>query len=54
LFDFLKEVKDAVPNTEYYERKNFRIKQIIEWAKERDFTDIIVFYEKHGNPRKFK
>ncbi|CDW75412.1 ribosome production factor 1 [Stylonychia lemnae] len=47
IFDFLKEVKDAIPNTEYYERKNFRIKQVIEWAIKRDYTDILVFYEKH-------
>ena len=52
LFDFLKEVKEAIPNTYYYERKNFRVKEIIDWAKNRDFTDLILFYEKHGNPRK--
>mmetsp|Transcript_29372 Transcript_29372/g.39715 ORF Transcript_29372/g.39715 Transcript_29372/m.39715 type:complete len:135 (-) Transcript_29372:364-768(-) len=50
IFDFLKEVKTAFPNTEYYERKNFLIKDIIEWAKERDFTDVMVFYEKNGKP----
>jgi rRNA maturation protein Rpf1 len=48
----LKEVKEAIPNTEYYERKNFLVKDIIEWAKKRDYTDLMLFYEKHGNPRK--
>ena len=30
------------------------IKDVIEWAKERDFTDIMLFYEKHAKPRKYK
>ena len=51
IFHFLKEVKTAIPNTYYYQRDNNRIKDIIEWAKKREFTDIMVFYEKHGNPR---
>ena len=33
IFDFMKEVKAVFPNTEYYERKNFLIKKVIEWAK---------------------
>ena len=51
LFHFLKEVKSAIPNTFYYERNNNKIKDIIEWAKKRDFTDVMVFYEKQGLPR---
>jgi ribosome production factor 1 len=50
IFSFLKEVKQAIPNTYYYERKNFRVKDIIEWAKKREFTDLLLFYEKHGKP----
>jgi ribosome production factor 1 len=50
LFDFLKEIKGAFPATEYYERKNFEIKKVIEWAKERGFTDLMLWYEKHGKP----
>lgn len=50
LFEFLKEVKTAFPGSEYYERKNFLLKDIIEWSKERNFTDLLVFYEKHGVP----
>lgn len=50
IFDFLKELKLALPNCEYYPRENFRIKEIIEWSKDRDFTDIMVFQEKWGNP----
>jgi ribosome production factor 1 len=50
LFDFLKEIKGAFPACEYYERKNFEIKKVIEWAKERGFTDLMLWYEKHGKP----
>jgi ribosome production factor 1 len=50
IFHFLKEVKSAFPNCEYYERKNFLIKDIIEWGKKNGFTDLMLFYEKHGKP----
>jgi len=43
-------MKHTLPNFHYYERKNFKIKDIIEWSKNRDFTDLLVFYEKHGKP----
>ena len=43
IFDFMKELKLTIPNLEYYPRENFRIKEIIEWSKERGFTDIMVF-----------
>ena len=50
VFEFMAELKEALPNTHYYPRKNFKIKDIIEQAKERDYTNILVFYEKHGRP----
>ena len=43
LFPFLKEIKLTFPNVEYYPKQNFRIKEIIEWSKERGFTHIMVF-----------
>lgn len=43
IFDFLKELKMTIPNMEYYPRGNNKIKDIIEWSKEKDFTDIIIF-----------
>lgn len=52
MFAFLKEIKSAIPNVYYYERENNKIKDIIEWAKKREFTDVMVLYEKHGKPRK--
>lgn len=50
IFDFMKEIKSAFPGVEYYERKNFEIKKVIEWAKDRGFTDLMLWYEKHGKP----
>ena len=50
IFDFMKELKITIPNMEYYPRENFRIKEIIEWSKDRGFTDILVLQEKWGNP----
>lgn len=50
LFDFLKEIKSAFPNVEYYERKNFQIKNVIEKAKELGYTDLMLWYEKAGKP----
>jgi len=52
VFDFLKELKSTIPNVEYYERKNFRVRDIIEMAKKKDFTDLLLIYEKHGKPRR--
>jgi ribosome production factor 1 len=42
IFDFMKELKITIPNMEYYPRDNNKIKDIIEWSKEREFTDIVV------------
>ena len=50
LFSFLKEVKSAFPNVEYYERKNHLVKTMIEEGKKRGFTDLMLFYEKMGKP----
>ena len=50
LFNFLKEVKAAFPGVEYYERKNHMVKKMIEEAKKRGFTDLMLFYEKMGKP----
>lgn len=43
IFNFLKELKLTIPNLEYYPRQNFKIREIIEWCKEKDYTDIMVF-----------
>ena len=46
----MKEIKAAFPGIEYYERKNHLVKTMIEEAKERGFTDLMLWYEKHGKP----
>ena len=52
IFDFLKEIKASIPGCEYYERKNFLIKDVIKQAKKEGFTALLLFYEKNGIPRK--
>ena len=53
IFDFLKEIKASIPGCEYYERKNFEIKKVIQQAKKEGFTALLLWYEKNGIPRKF-
>jgi len=50
MFDFLKDLKATIPNCFYYERKNFKIKEIVEWAAKKEFTNLLVFVEKNGVP----
>jgi len=50
LFNLLKEIVHVIPGTTYYKRKGFALKKIIEYAKKKDFTDIIVFSEKSKKP----
>ena len=42
-----------IPGVEYYQRDNHQMKKVIEDAKERGFTDLMLFYEKMGKPRKW-
>jgi len=46
MFSFMKEVTNVIPNCTYYKRKNFALKQIVEYAKTKDFTMIMLFTEK--------
>jgi ribosome production factor 1 len=50
IYKFVKELKDCIPNSYFYYRKKFDIKEIIEQAKEKNFTDIIVVYERLKKP----
>ncbi|CAD7948563.1 unnamed protein product [Amoebophrya sp. A25] len=50
MFDFLKELVEVIPNTKYYKRKGLGLKQIIEYAKKRDFTMLFVVTEKAKTP----
>ena len=48
----MKEIKDMIPGVEYYQRDNHQMKKVIEEAKTKGFTDLMLFYEKMGKPRK--
>ena len=50
----MKEIKASIPGCEYYERKNFQIRGVIKEAIKQGFTDLMLFYEKNGIPRKSK
>lgn len=50
LFNLLKELIHVIPNCSYYKRKEYPLKKIIEYAKKKDFTDLMVFAEKHKKP----
>lgn len=45
MIDFIKDLLQLIPNSFYYSRRKFAIKKVIEYAKEKDFTDIIVINE---------
>jgi len=51
LFNLLKELIHVIPNTFYYPRKDYSFKQIVQYAKNRDFTDIMMFNEKKKEPQ---
>lgn len=50
IFKFVKELKDVIPNSYFYYRKQYNLKDIVESAKEKGFTDIIVVYERLKKP----
>lgn len=43
--DFINELKRLIPNSEYYERRNYELKEICEYGKNRGFTAVIVVNE---------
>lgn len=50
IYRFMKELKEFIPNSYFYYRKKFNLKDIIEMAKEKGFTDVIVVYERLRKP----
>jgi ribosome production factor 1 len=50
IFKFMKELKETIPNSYFYYRKKHNLKEIIEIAKEKGITDIIVVYERLRKP----
>lgn len=45
MIEFIKDLLKLVPNSYYYSRKRYAIKKVIEYAKEKDFTDIVIINE---------
>lgn len=41
----MKEIKDVFPNSYYWPRKNFSLKDICKFAPEKNYTDIMVWRE---------
>ena len=50
VFKFIKELVDTIPNSYFYYRKNFTLKEIVEFAKEKTFSHIIVIQERVRKP----
>eukprot|EP00004_Rigifila_ramosa_P021688 TRINITY_DN5817_c0_g1_i1.p1 TRINITY_DN5817_c0_g1~~TRINITY_DN5817_c0_g1_i1.p1 ORF type:complete len:328 (+),score=98.82 TRINITY_DN5817_c0_g1_i1:145-984(+) len=42
---FISELMQIIPNSEYYKRKNYEVKQIVEYACNREYTAIIITNE---------
>ncbi|CAI5441153.1 unnamed protein product [Caenorhabditis angaria] len=47
---FCYELQKCIPNAEIYSRKNVLLKKIIEQAKEREFTDLLIVHEDRKKP----
>ena len=45
MFGFLKEIKSSFPHCYYYPRQKYKIKEIAEYAYNRDYTTLMIFRE---------
>jgi len=45
MYRFLSEMLEVFPSATYYKRKGYSLKKVVEYAKNRDFTDVVVFNE---------
>ena len=45
MYDFIRDLLYVFPNSFYYKRKKFTIKQITEAAKKRGYTDLLIINE---------
>ncbi len=50
IFNFVKELKDFIPNSYFYYRKKYNLKEIVESAKEKGFSDVVIVYERLRKP----
>ncbi|GAB4823717.1 hypothetical protein N2152v2_010763 [Parachlorella kessleri] len=49
MFKFISEMLEVLPAAVYYKRQGFPLKKIVEYAKNREFTDLMVFNEDRKN-----
>lgn len=47
---FIKELLTVIPNTYYYKRRSYDLKQIVKYASNREFTSMFVVNENRKNP----
>lgn len=45
MFKFLENLFETLPNATYYARRDYEVKRIVEYAKGRGFTDLLVWNE---------
>lgn len=50
LVSFCNEFIGVIPNLEYYDRQGFKVTEIIEFAKNREYTDLLIFSERNKKP----
>ena len=50
IFKFIKDLKDCIPNLYFYYREKRNVTKLIEFATEKQFTDIIIVYERLRKP----
>ncbi|KAF8406655.1 hypothetical protein HHK36_008745 [Tetracentron sinense] len=48
--DFIKELLSVIPNAHYYKRGTYDLKKIVEYAKNKDFTSVIVVHTNRREP----
>ncbi|KAJ7561841.1 hypothetical protein O6H91_03G043700 [Diphasiastrum complanatum] len=47
---FIRELLNIIPNAHYYKRGSYTLKQIVKYAKNREFTSLIVVHENQREP----
>lgn len=47
---FIAELLRVIPNAQYYKRGSYELKQIVKYAKNRDFTAIVVIHDNRKEP----
>ncbi|KAL7154473.1 hypothetical protein ABFS83_03G004100 [Erythranthe nasuta] len=48
--DFIEDLRSIIPNAHYYKRGTYDLKKIVEYAKKKDFTSVIVVHTNRREP----